>query len=103
MYHTYPQREDFSHSVSTVSGETVDVAFLPTGPGNTYVRNAKHEEAEANARLIAAAPDVLAALKALVLTVEYQGENNFLNEDADEGEENALTRARAAIAKATQP
>ena len=46
-------------------------------------------------------PDLLAALKALVQTIEYQAENNFLNEDADEGEENDLTQARAAIENAT--
>lgn len=41
----------------------------------------------------------LAALESLVQQIEWD-ETNFLNEDAAEGEENALTRARAAIRKA---
>jgi hypothetical protein len=41
--------------------------------------------------------DLLAALQDLVQTIEYQAENNFLDEDADEGEENDMTRARALL------
>jgi len=37
------------------------------------------------------------ALKALVQTIEWQAEANFLNEDADEGNENSLTKARALL------
>lgn len=37
------------------------------------------------------------ALENLVHTIEIQAETNFLNEDADEGEANDLTRARAAL------
>lgn len=43
--------------------------------------------------------DLLAALQDLVQTIEWD-ETSFLNEDAEEGESNPLTRARAAINKA---
>lgn len=53
----------------------------------------------ANARLISAAPDLLAALKALL---DHAGIADAAPEDVDE-EDRALERAaRAAIAKATQ-
>ena len=42
-------------------------------------------------------PELVEALKGLVQTSEFQAEGNFLNEDADEGEENDLTRARALL------
>ena len=41
--------------------------------------------------------ELVEALKGLVQTIEFQAEGNFLNEDADEGEENDLTRARAIL------
>lgn len=55
-------------------------------------------EKEANARLIAAAPELLEALKWYV-------ENEDVNEGDPENEfwTNGLNRARAVIAKATQP
>lgn len=43
-------------------------------------------------------PELVEALKGLVQTIEFQAEGNFLNEDADEGEENDLTRARTILA-----
>jgi hypothetical protein len=58
--------------------------------------------AEANARLIAAAPDLLAALKACEAALYHQF--NALSEqeikDSFQREEQAATLARAAIAKA---
>ena len=62
--------------------------YLPGGTG----------EMEANARLIAAAPELLGALKWYV-------ENDDVNEGDPENEfwTNGLNRARAAIDKATQP
>ena len=50
---------------------------------------------EANARLIAAAPDLLAALEALV------GEADLGEVDLDDDDRAKLEQARAAIAKAT--
>ena len=55
-----------------------------------------HDNSEANARLIAAAPDLLEALKAVV--------NDWVAPDDlpfEDGEMPALDAARAAIAKAT--
>ena len=53
------------------------------------------EESAANARLIAAAPDLLAALEALV------GEADLGEVDLDDDDRAKLEQARAAIAKAT--
>lgn len=47
-------------------------------------------------------PALVEALNGLVQSIEFQAEANFLNEDADEGEENALTRARQALKAAQQ-
>ena len=52
-------------------------------------------DGEANARLIAAAPDLLVALKALV------GEADLGEVDLDDDDRAKLEQARAAIAKAT--
>lgn len=60
----------------------------------TSGRDSDGEEA-ANARLIAAAPDMLAALCSLCNELEMPGERGVLH-----GVPNALTAARAAIAKA---
>jgi hypothetical protein len=43
-------------------------------------------------------PALVEALEGLVEAIEFQAEANFLNEDADEGEENALTQSRALLA-----
>lgn len=55
------------------------------------------EEARANARLIAAAPDLLAALKALQL----QALQSNVNDPANDWGREALALTRAAIAAAT--
>jgi hypothetical protein len=65
------------------------VARLPYG-------DATHPHAEANARLIAAAPDLLAALKAtLHLSLEMKGTKNLA-----QSELSAIQDAKAAIQKA---
>jgi len=58
-----------------------------------------NQEQEANARLISAAPELLEALKQLVEHIEWR--EDFLIEDAEEGNQNAYTLAKAAITKAT--
>lgn len=62
------------------------IAFVSRGSGDGL-----DDEAEANARLIAAAPALLEALKALVWAADAVG-------DAETG---AIKRAKAAIAQAT--
>lgn len=49
-------------------GYPVAEAKIMLGHGSPFCRSARHDEAEANARLIAAAPDLLAAAK-FALTV----------------------------------
>lgn len=64
------------------------------------------EEARANARLIAAAPDMLAALKGALVSVETIGEFAFLESlspDARVAINKRLEAIRAAIAKAEDP
>lgn len=74
--------------------------------GEVFYSDTGDNEAEANARLIAAAPDLLAAL------VEILGPLNVCSDNANVRDETMLPiditmgeirRARAAIAKATQP
>jgi hypothetical protein len=59
-------------------------------------------EMEANARLIAAAPDLLEALQHLMLDLEYHGLAGFYSETSGSGLGGAVADARAAIAKATE-
>ena len=79
-------------------GLTVDagmiVASVVGGPTSGYSFPQDASEVEANARLIAAAPDLLAALEAIV---NYQGLQIVVITDDQE------KQARAAIAKATAP
>jgi hypothetical protein len=67
-----------------------DTAWIPS-TGGTDVQ-------EANARLIAAAPDLLAALEGLVRAISGQGRVNL--DPHDLGPTDVLVAARAAIAKA---
>ncbi len=56
----------------------------------SFMTNKPHGEQQANARLIAAAPELLAALRAMIERAEWHGDK-----DAD-----GLCGARAAVAKA---
>lgn len=77
----------------TVSKSGVSVDAGPTGPRIRQERGAPDEELRANASLIAAAPDLLAAVKALLIVAEH-GECEAMHPDE------ADHMARAAIAKA---
>jgi hypothetical protein len=60
------------------------------------------DAADANARLIAAAPDLLEALQGLLNDcVEYCRINNLFNNDGGPGSNHGMRQAHAAIAKAT--
>ena len=73
--------------------EAFPVIEWDEGDGNW--RKAKHVEAHANARLIAAAPDLLEALRDLLVLAQAH-----YPIPAAKGE---IVRARTAIAKATNP
>lgn len=74
----------------TTSGRRCAVAFM-SDDGIT------DDEMEANARLIAAAPDLLAALEELV---DWQNGPPLLGPKWEPGWNNAMSMVRAAIAKA---
>jgi hypothetical protein len=65
--------------------------------GNTAMGNRRKEEDSANARLIAAAPELLAALEAVSNSASPCGEGDAWPATSKA----ALTQARVAIAKAT--
>lgn len=77
----------------------VDNGKMPSGGGNDCP---SVDEATANARLIAAAPDLLSALRELLALGEQESiEDGELEEAIEDGElEEAKAAARAAIAKA---
>ena len=75
-----------------VKCEGVVIALMPAWLDD------EHEEAHANARIVAAAPDLLEALAVLVEEkADYMRRNNL----GDPEREDATKLARAAIAKAT--
>lgn len=97
-------------------GYPVAEARVMLGHGSSFCRTERYEEAQANARLIAAAPALLEALKGLLADIEsLMGESDgvaglHLNGDVapwselDEGGRferlSSLSAARAALAKA---
>jgi len=91
----YVRRDEWSHSVATQHGE------LPDGSPNYWtvasINKNREPEHEANARLIAAAPDLLEALQ--MALKELDG----LNLDAIGFDPTALATMREAVAKAVQP
>ena len=92
----------------TYHADRGELLTLNIGPREYHIveANDARDDAEAWMKEIARRwneyPALLTALKDLVETIEFQAEANFLNEDADEGEDNSLTRARAAIKAAEQ-
>lgn len=85
-WHYYPRGEGFIIRSKSAQGPIAGVN------GNRPIVGA-----EANARLIAAAPDLLAALKALQL----QALQSTVNDPSNEWGQEALAMTRAAISRAT--
>lgn len=74
------------------------ILFISCGDGNHPAHETRsYEERVANARLMAAAPDLLEAL--LLIERKYGSLADYADLPADK---NALVKARAAIAKATE-
>jgi hypothetical protein len=80
---------------------------LGSGPDNSYLIceyiqiDAEVQESHANARLIAAAPDLLAALNGMLHQYGKPHRGEWLNNEGFEEAEIVHTQALAAIAKAT--
>ena len=73
-------------------GYPVAEAKIMWGHGSPFCRSARHDEAEANARLIAAAPDMYVALDACRVAL--------MNRDQDEREAKLLNAIKLVLAKA---
>jgi hypothetical protein len=71
--------------------------YVSVGCSNNVLRELGEGAAEANARLIAAAPDLLAALERMV--TDY----GDVPDSSDADGQSVIAAARAAIAKATHP
>jgi hypothetical protein len=69
--------------------------------GNEAVADITKDEAHANARLMAAAPDMLKALEAIAAVLNLDDENSHVCDDREGAISRAYGTARAAIAKAT--
>lgn len=66
------------------------------GSGVQYATNGRPDEAKANAKLIAAAPDMVEALKGLLFAQQH------LISQFDDADLDAVDKARTALAKAVQ-
>jgi hypothetical protein len=88
----------------TIQGRTK--VILPAGqPGTICSISEPLSDAEANAvgRLIAAAPDLLAALRAVLADIrDYERANNLAPNPGKQDCWQSVTNARAVIAKATR-
>lgn len=88
------QNQEMLSGTTSAHGSRV-VSFITTGPENVAdvcdSRGISEEEARANARLIAAAPELLEALAKLIGCIDHGSDDPTATLDA----------ARAAIAKAT--
>jgi hypothetical protein len=80
-----------ANEVISKSGDVI--ADVTGGEGNRFIDDEDNAECQANAHLIAAAPDLLAAL-------EYALEFLTANDDGEEDVVNRIASAKAAIAKA---
>ena len=81
------QNPTFSNgAMRIVTGDGARIAFLPMWQDD------EHQEARANARLIAAAPELLSALNAML---------THMGMDEDEWNRPTFNQARRAVAKAT--
>ena len=95
IQHTPGQWEVISGSTGRYRAPTIEVAvMLDDGRAQTLATVCQISAGQANARLISAAPDLLAALRDLTVDAEAAGW------DAPEYSD-VLNAARAAIAKAT--
>lgn len=91
----YPDHSGMLHATITINeGGSVEAHKKGTGFGTT------HETACANARLIAAAPELLAALQRLLDMPREQDMETHIHITCMPSD---IEQARAAIAKATQP
>lgn len=84
----------YAVTASYPNGLTFEVAVASMGDWSMA-------EARANATLIAAAPELLEALRGIVQELDEFGFINSQDNDPDGGESPAIGTARAAIAKAT--
>jgi len=92
--HSYSH--EYIRSIKDAQGELIaQVCAFDDGVGNDYI-----PETTANARLIAAAPDLLAALLDLLSRAENELDQTATHDGLENC--NALARCRAAIAKATE-
>jgi len=83
----------------------IDTVFIPRKNGDVRVQPLTHHgdyQGMMDAKLIAAAPDLLAALKAVVMSAGYESGEALAQLRELNVSRSVLDNARAAIAKASQ-